>query len=140
MGQTSQSIIINKSAEEVWKAINCFQDMSWTPNVITSLEQVGDIPGDQVGSKRILNGAFHETLLSLDKENKTFTYCVSDGPSPISSDEVSNYVGKVVVVEVEEGQAKVEWTSTWENNDEAAQEFCHNIYMALLADMKKSLE
>lgn len=34
----------------------------------------------------------------------------------------------------------VEWTSQWEKNDEAASEFCHGVYVALLDDMKKSLE
>jgi hypothetical protein len=35
---------------------------------------------------------------------------------------------------------RVEWTSSWEQNDEPIQEFCHGIYVALLGDMKKSLE
>ena len=34
----------------------------------------------------------------------------------------------------------VEWTSTWQNNDEAGYELCHPIYMALLGDLKASLE
>ena len=34
----------------------------------------------------------------------------------------------------------VEWSSKWEDNDEATYEFCHGMYLALLDDMKKSLE
>ena len=48
-------------------------------------------------------------------------------------------IGKVVVEDRGES-TRVEWTSSWEQNDEAIQEFCHPIYMALLNDMKASLE
>jgi hypothetical protein len=55
--------------------------------------------------------------------------------------DVSNYIGRVSVRPVTEGGGTfVEWSSTWERNDEAIAEFCHSIYVALLADMKKSLE
>jgi hypothetical protein len=35
---------------------------------------------------------------------------------------------------------RVEWSSSWEQNDEPVHDFCHGIYIALLNDMKKSLE
>ncbi len=141
MGQTHQTIAINTPVDRVWKAIRNFHKMNWAPNVIANIEPVGDIPGEQIGAGRILNGVFHETLLSLDDQNRTFSYSIDDGPSPLSKAEVKNYVGRV---EVKPGPGKrgtvVEWTSSWEDNDEAAYEFCHGIYLALLADMKNSLE
>ena len=49
MGQTHQSTLISVAPEDVWNAIRNFHDMSWAPNVITSLERVGDAEGDQEG-------------------------------------------------------------------------------------------
>ena len=115
--------------------------MNWAPNVIANIELVGDAPGDHVGAGRVLNGVFRETLLSLDDEKRTFSYSIEDGPSPVSKNDVKNYVCRV---EVKPGQGTkgtvVEWSSTWEDNDEAAYQFCHGNYMTLLADMKKTLE
>lgn len=141
MGQTSQSIIINAPVDKVWNTIRNFHNMDWSPNIITSLEVVGTTPGDTAGARRILNNAFHETLKTIDDNQKEFSYSIDDGPSPISKDDVKNYVGRVKVGPAgQEGQTAVEWTSSWEQNDEAAHDFCHNIYVALLDDMKKSLE
>ena len=141
MGQTQQSITINTPVDRVWKAIRNFHNLNWAPNVIANIELVGDAPGDHEGAGRVLNGVFHETLLSLDDEKRTFSYSIEDGPSPVSKNDVKNYVCRV---EINPGPGKkgtvVEWSSTWEDNDEAAYQFCHGIYMALLADMKKTLE
>ena len=140
MGQTYQSIVIHAPVDRVWRAIRNFHDLGWAPNVITGVEAVGDIPGDQVGAIRVLNGAFRETLTELDDERRTFSYSIDDGPSPVSRDEVKNYVGRVRVEPAPDGGTLVEWSSGWEEHDEPVQEFCHGIYVALLADMKKSLE
>ena len=140
MGQTHQSIIIDLPADRVWEAISNFHDLAWAPNVVTGVEVVGATPGDQIGAVRVLNGVFRETLKEVDAENRTFSYSIDDGPSPISKDDVSNYVGTVKVQPGAEGGTLVEWSSTWEQNDEPAYEFCHGIYVALLDDMKKNLE
>lgn len=140
MGQTHQSITINAPAERVWRTIRNFHDMSWAPNVITQMEAIGDIPGDKVGAMRLLNGVFHETLLEFDEARRTLAYRIDDGPSPVSRNEVKNYVGRVRVQPTATNGALVEWSSTWEQNDQPAYDFCHGIYLALLADMKKSLE
>lgn len=141
MGNTHQTIEIEASPDKVWEAIRDFHDMSWAPNVITSVDSVGEKSGDEVEASRVLNGVFQETLLTLEDESRTFTYSIDDGPSPISKDEVKNYVGRVTVQEADEGDGTlVEWSSSWQNNNEAAAEFRHGIYVALLQDMKKSLE
>ena len=139
MGQTHQSTTIAVPPEEVWDAIRNFHDMSWSPNVITSLEVVGDVGGDREGASRILNGAFHETLIEVNDAERLVRYSIDDGPSPVSKEEVSNYVGELRLSPEGDGTF-VEWSSSWERNDEAAYEFCHGIYVALLADMKASLE
>jgi uncharacterized protein YndB with AHSA1/START domain len=142
MGKTYQSTVVDAPVEKVWGALRNFHGASWAPNVVTSLEVVGDVGGDEVGAKRILNGAFSETLLSLDDDGRVFTYSIDDGPPPVSSADVRNYVGRVEVREVTEGVGGtfVEWSSSWEMNDEDAAEFCHGIYVALLGDLKASME
>lgn len=141
MGQTYQSIVIDAPVEEVWAAIRDFHDLSWAPNVISQVDVVGNEKGDKAGAGRVLNNAFRETLREFNDEARSFAYSIDDGPSPVSKADVSNYVGRVSVRPVTEGSGTfVEWSSAWDRNDEAAEEFCHNIYVALLADMKKSLE
>jgi carbon monoxide dehydrogenase subunit G len=141
MGKTHQSTVIEAPIRRVWDAVRNFHDMSWAANVVTSLETIGDRQGDEVGAIRILNGAFHETLRELDDANHTFAYSIDDGPSPLSKSEVRDYVGRVRVQESPDGHGTlVEWSSKWLENDEAVYEFCHPLYVALLADMKASLE
>lgn len=141
MARTYQSIIIDAPADRVWDAIRDFHDMSWAPNVVESVEKVGELEGDRAGAVRILNGAFRETLLEHDDGEREMAYSIDDGPSPVSADDVDDYVGRLRVRPVTEGgRTFVEWSSGWRGNDEAAYEFCHNIYVALLNDMKRSLE
>jgi len=139
MGETYQSIVINAAVEKVWDSIRDFHDLSWAPNVITGLEVVGDAAGNEVGAGRVLNGVFKETLLTVDNDARVFTYSIDEGPGPLAEG-VRNYLGKVSVRPAEDGGAVVEWTSTWEENNEAVYDFCHPIYLALLDDMKQSLE
>jgi hypothetical protein len=140
MGKTHQKVSIEAPVQHVWTAVRNFHDMQWSKNVITECKPVGDIPGDQVGSQRLLNGAFSETLLELDDAQRTFSYGIDDGPSPISQKDVSNYIGRVRVAPSGDGRGTVvEWSSSWDGNDEAY-EFCHNIYVALLDDLKTSME
>ena len=115
--------------------------MDWAQSVITDLRIVGEGPGDQKGAGRVLNGGFRETLLELSDEDRTFAYSIDDGPSPLAKSEVKNYVGRVKVSPAgEKGKTLVEWSSTWEDNDEAVHEFCNGMYVALLGELKKSLE
>ena len=141
MGQTYQSIVINASAEKVWGAIRNFHDLGWAPNLITSVSVAGNKKANEVGAKRVLNGVFHETLLELKDDDRTFAYSLNDGPSPLSKAEISNYVGHVSVRPITEGQgAFVEWSSKWEPDDKTTSAFCHRVCVALLTEMKKSLE
>jgi hypothetical protein len=141
MGKTNQSIVIGVPPDTVWQAIRNFHDLNWAPNVVTKVEKVGEKPGDQVGSGRILNDLFHETLLETDENLHTFSYRIDDGPTPISKTEIENYVGTVKLEPIGDGRAtRVEWSSHWDKNDEPVTEFCHSIYVAMLEDMKKSLE
>ena len=135
MPSTSQSIVINTSIDNVWAKFGNFHEMPWAPNVITGIDKVGDIDGTQIGAKRILNGAFHETLQEVDTDNHNIRYSIDDGPSPVSKEEVSNYIGTIKLSETEDGTL-VEWTSDWDSNAEDAVAFCSGIYTALLGELK----
>jgi carbon monoxide dehydrogenase subunit G len=111
IGTTHQEIQISAPADEVWKTIRDFHDFSWAPNVVTGVDKVGDTAGLEPGAGRVLNGVFHETLQTVDNGQMTFTYSIDDGPSPVSKEEVSNYIGRVAVEPSGDG-TRVEWTSS----------------------------
>lgn len=140
MGSTFQEIEIDAPADTVWQTISNFHDLSWAPNVVSDVAIVGDKPGTEPGAGRVLNGVFHETLQTFDADAKKLTYSIDDGPAPVTKDEMNNYIGSVSVESTAGGGTRVEWSSAWEQNDEAIHDFCHAIYVALLGDMKKSLE
>ena len=117
MPSTNQSKNISAPIADVWAKFTNFHDLSWAPNVITNLEPVGNTDGSEVGAKRILNGAFHETLAEVDTDNRKIKYSIDDGPSPVSKNEVSNYFGVIQLSPTADGTL-VEWSSDvsgWQN-------------------------
>ena len=141
MGQTYQSILVKAPADKVWAAIRGFYDFAWAPNVITKVVVVGDKTGEEVGAVRLLNDAFTETLIELNDEERTFKYSIGDAPAPASPAEMSNYVAQATVRPVTEGGGTfVEWSSSWDGDDAATADFLHGVYVALLGDLKKSME
>ena len=133
------SVVLNAPADKVWKALRDFHDLSWAPNIVEDVEQVGDVPGTQTGAKRILNGAFQETLLGIDDHTRTIRYSIDDGPEAISKDNVKGYVGTVRVLPVTDTNgAYVSWETSWESSGGGVREFCDPIYQALLQDLKKT--
>lgn len=141
MPSTNQSIVINAPVAEVWNRFSNFHDLSWAPNVITGVDMIGTVDGNSVGAKRILNGVFHETLIEMNNDEYNLKYSIDDGPSPVSKDEVDNYVGVVKLSPAEEGSGTlVEWTSSWESKGDDAVEFCHGIYVALLGELERSFK
>ena len=139
MPETNQSIDIKAPISDVWDKLNDFHNISWAPNVITGVEKIGDIDGGKVGAKRILNSAFHETLVEIDNSTYSLKYSIDDGPSPVSKDDVSNYFGVVkLTASSDNTQTHVSWASSWESNSEDAVEFCHGIYVALLNELAAS--
>jgi hypothetical protein len=136
---TYQSIVVNASIDVVWAKFSDFHDMPWAAKVLSSNEKVGQISGTEVGAKRILNNAFHETLTRFDSENHLLEYSIDDGPSPVSKEEVSNYIGAIQLSTAPDSDGTlVVWTSKWDSNSEDAVEFCHGIYVALLNELANS--
>ena len=139
MGKCHNEIEVNASTSKVWETINNFHDLSWAPNIITSVEAIGDKNGTEVGAKRILNDAFHETLVEINADEFSFSYSIDDGPGPVASDAVSNYIG-VVKVSATDNDSLVEWGSSFNSeNENEVTEFCNPIYQALLSALKETL-
>lgn len=131
------SAVVPAPVAEVWARLRDFHDLSAFPNVATSVEKVGGAHGTQVGAKRVLNGAFHETLLALDDEARVIRYSIDDGPEAVSKDNVRGYIGEVRVFPVTDAdQTFVLWTSSWADSGGGVAEFCNPIYQALLGDLK----
>ena len=138
---TNQSIVVDAPIADVWSRFSDFHDFSWAPNVMTQVDKVGSIDGGSPGAKRILNNAFHETLIEIDNDEYSLKYSIDDGPSPVSKEEVDNYVGVVRLSPAEDGSGTlVEWSSSWDSNVDDAVEFCHGIYVALLGELAKSFD
>ena len=137
MVECKHSAVINAPVDEVWRLLRDFHDLSWT-SAIESLEPVVDASGDQVGAKRLLNGAIHETLRSLNDLEHTFQYQIVDGPSPISKDDLKFYYGTVSVLPVtDENASYVSWITRFESKDDrVTQEFCDPFYSTFLAHLK----
>jgi hypothetical protein len=138
MGNCYNSTTINGSIDQVWEMIKNFHQLDWAAPVVVKVDVVGDLPGSQVGAKRILNDAFHETLLSVDSVNYRMSYSIDDGPGPTAKGEVTNYIGRVELFPVTDtGDTFVKWTSEFDSADEAqVADFCNPIYSGLLAALK----
>jgi hypothetical protein len=132
------SIVVAAPVDEVWAALRNFHDLSWSNQVVESVEVVGEQKGDQIGAKRVLNGAFHETLRDLNDDEHTLRYSIDDGPAAVSKDNVTGYLGTVKVAPVTDNDTTyVEWSSRWEESSNGGvADFCNPIYRALLADLK----
>jgi len=141
MGKCYNQAIINKPIETVWATIRDFHHMEWAKEVVETTEKVGTCDGTTVGAQRILNQAFFETLLTLDDKEHSFTYRIDDGPGPIAKVAVNNYIGSVKATPIEaEGRTMVEWSSTFEANDEdAVGDFCNPIYQGLLHSLQENI-
>lgn len=138
MGKTYQSVVINAPVDIVWGALRNFHDLSWASGVVTLCTPVGDLKADQLGARRIINNVFHESLVELSDRDRTLKYRIDDGPSPVSKDEVKDYIGVVHAISITDSDTTfVEWSSSWDQNDAAVAEFCHGIYVAVLGALKK---
>ena len=138
MGKCYNSAVINAPIETVWQRINDFHELRWAPEVITKVNPVGDKNGKTPGAKRVLNDLFHETLISIDEDLKTFSYSIDDGPEPVSKDSVSDYVGTVRLHPITDNDTTfIEWESSYSSRDDGAVgDFCNPVYQALLTSLK----
>ncbi len=139
MGRCYNSAVINAPCEAVWGTIRNFHDLAWATGVVTKTDVVGDLKGNQIGARRILNDVFHETLLTVDEQERAFTYRIDDGPGPVAKNAVKHYVGRVRVFPITENNTTfIEWQSTYDSADDVSVgELCNPMYQALLQALKK---
>jgi len=131
------STVVDGSPADVWAMIRNFHELGWAAGVVETAEKVGDLAGDQLGAKRVLNGVFHETLCALDDVNHIIRYSIDEGPGPLAKGEFSGYIGQVRLRSVSDtGQTFVEWSSKWSTGSSEIKGFCDPIYQALLGAMK----
>lgn len=142
MGNCYNSIVVDQPVEKVWDAVKDFHNASWATGVVENLEVVGEAKGNQLGAKRILNGAFHEELIGLNDRERLVQYTITEGPGPLAKGEYGSYVGTLRLFSITaSGQTFVEWGSKYEGgNDSAIGELCNPVYQALLGALKKGLE
>ena len=139
MSNLTNTIEIQAQVSKVWETIRDFHDMSWAPGVITEVKKVGEKNGSEIGAQRILNDTFHETLIKLDSDGHTFSYTIDDGPDPVSSTSVQNYVGTVKLTPTGD-KSLVEWSASFDSaRDNEVEDFCNPIYRALLSALKETL-
>jgi hypothetical protein len=138
MGQCYNSTVIAAPRQKAWATIKDFHNMSWGKPVITDVEKIGVLNGNQPGAKRVLNQAFQETLKSVDEENYTFTYSIDDGPGPVAKELVKNYLGTVILHPITDtNHTFVEWRSSFDSSSGSdVSEFCNPIYAGLLKALK----
>ena len=138
MGKCYNSTTIDAPVDKVWSAVSHFHDLSWAPEVVTDVEVVGERKHDQIGAQRVLNGVFHETLLSLDNLIRTLSCSIDDSPGAVGKELLENYIGRLRVSPVTaDGSTFVEWESAYDSNDDAAVgALCNPIYQALLAALR----
>lgn len=133
------SAVVAAPIDQVWARLRDFHDLSAFPNVVQKVGKVGDALGTQIGARRVLNDAFHETLLALDDEAHVIRYSIDDGPEATSKENVQGYIGEVRVLPVtSDNTTYVLWTSSWESSGGGVAEFCNPIYQALLGDLQES--
>ena len=132
------SIVINASPDKVWDVLKDFHNLSWSENVVSKVEKIGSKSSNEVGAKRVLNNAFHETLVSLDHSQMKFSYSIGDGPAVVFKDNVEGYLGEAPVYLVSDNNSSfVLCTSKWKFAKEGGiADFCNPIYHALLQDLK----
>lgn len=138
MPSTYQFTTVNAPIEEVWQVIKPFYRLDWAPDVVSSIEVLNHLPDGAIGAKRLINGVFPETLKEINEDKFIIRYSIDDGPSPLSSQDVSNYHDIIALHRTENGNAtKIEWSSSWiaDNND--AMEFVEGIYKVFLASLDR---
>jgi len=136
MPKVYNSIVVDAPIEQVWSRIRNFHDFSWAPSLIKSCKKVGGGGGYSVGARRLLNGEFLDTLIAYSEVEHRMMYSMDEGPSPVSSGEIHDYVGHLHLLPVTtHGRTFVEWSGSWESANTEAVEYMNKVYRSLLADL-----
>jgi hypothetical protein len=136
MPKVYNSVIVPAPIEQVWSRIRDFHDFSWAPSLITSCEKVGEGNGYSVGAKRLLNGVFLDTLIAYSFIEKRMMYSMDEGPPPVSSKEIHDYVGNLHLLPVTaDNTTFAEWSACWGSINTDAIEYMNLVYRSLLSNL-----
>lgn len=136
MPKVYNSIIVPAPIDRVWSRVCDFHEFSWAPSVIASCEKVGKSDGYSVGAKRLLNGQFLDTLIAYSAIEKWMMYSMDEGPPPVSSQEIHEYIGNLHLLPLTaDNTTFVEWSGAWESGTPAAVEYMNKVYRSLLRDL-----
>jgi hypothetical protein len=113
-------------AEKLWAVVRDFGSVGWIQG-ISDVKVVGSGPG----MTRILNGAIHETLESIDDARRVLTYTIPKGlPLP-----VKNYHATMKVDAAGPGKSQLTWTCRAEPDgvpEEQARQAVTGMYQTML--------
>lgn len=116
MAQSFYSIVLDHSADAVWGTIRSFADYDWSGVVSQTVIEDGKA-GDQVGAVRrvhVGDRVIRQRLLAHSDSERRYTYAFLE-PAP-----VRNYRATIAVSPVtDSGQAFVEWSATFDCNEDA---------------------
>lgn len=136
MPKIYNSIIVSAPVEQVWSRISNFHDFSWAPSLVMTCEKVGEGDGCTVGARRLLNGVFLDTLIAYSFIEKRIMYSLDEGPSPVSSKEIRNYIGDLQLLPITaDNTTFAQWSASWECANADAVEYMNRVYRDLLADL-----
>ena len=120
MAKSYYSMVIPRSADEVWAVIRPFDQYAWA-GVTGNVAIEGNKKGDQIGAVRRFTAGektIRQVLLAHSDLERSYTYQFCD-PAPFP---VRNYTATIRVVPVvATGEAFVEWWATFD----CAQEDCN---------------
>jgi hypothetical protein len=113
MAKSYYSIVLDHSADAVWKTIRAFDHYGWAGVPGETLIEEGKA-GDQVGAVRRFSGAdrvIRQVLLAHSDLERCYTYAFYESaPFP-----VRDYIATIRVVPVvEDDTAFVEWSATFD--------------------------
>ena len=136
------SIVLQAPIEEVWKTVGNFYDLAWAEPVLTKLQKVGDVPGNQAGAKRLLNDQYLETLTSYDENRFTFSYVTENIPTQFSNATVTDFHSTLRLLPVtSDNFTFVELSASYQSDrPESVEKLGDPIYEALLLSLKKKVE
>lgn len=141
MAQAFYSIVLDHTADDVWRCIRCFGDYAWSGvEAETTIE--GGKAGDQVGGircVRLQDRVIRQQLLAHSDLARLYTYAFLE-PAP-----VPNYVATIGVLPVvESSQAFVQWSASFDC-DEAerahwTQFFAHEGFARWLGALRAAMD
>ena len=135
MPDVHTSLVINAPVDQVWNKIKDFHDLAWAPGLVSSCVVVGDVGGNTPGTKRLVNDTILDRLLDYDADEHGYKYAIEEAPSPLSGDEISNFVGHLRLSTADDDRTLAEYSGSWKAQNDEAVAVVDGIYSGLLSEL-----